>query len=245
MTRRPTKSLHRAPPRNVPGRQPRLGVRYVQRLADQAWRAAPVSSNNVRRLEKVEENRLIACTSHEGVSIRPGSCGRRRRVSKEAPHPPASRRGGGKFKGSFYQAWRRQGELASGRACALRPVLRAAESASLAEPSVFGICRSGGGKSRGCTPISPSQRVSGNCGLSRYAPGAMARGPGAERSCLREAAVPRQRWFAHRRRCLRGTPRHACALRPLVIERVARRSDLPGEPLAGAGGWRRRTAQNR
>jgi hypothetical protein len=206
---------------------------------------APVSLDPVRRLEKAEENRLIACTSHEGLSIGPGSCGRGRRILKEAPHPPASGGGGGEARGSFYQAWSHQGELASSSACALRPAPRAAASASVPGPSAFGICRSGGGKSLGFTPILPSQNVSGSCGLSRHEPGAMARGPGAGRWRFREAGVPRQRWFAHRRRCRYGAPRGACALRPSVIERVARRSDLPGEPLAGAVGWRRRTAQYR
>jgi hypothetical protein len=188
---------------------------------------------------------LVVCMSREVFSSRPGNFGRERRVSKEAPHPPVSGGSGGESRGPFYSAWRCQRESASSSACALRPAPRAAASASVPGPSAFGICRSGGGKSLDSTPMSPSQSVSGSCGLSRYEPGAMARGLGAGRWRLREAGVPRQRWFAHRRRCRYGAPRGACALRPSVIETVARRSDLPGEPLAGAVGWRRRTAQYR
>ena len=188
---------------------------------------------------------MVVCISHEALSRRPGSCGRERRVSTEAPRPSASGGSGGKSRGSFYQAWRGERESSPGRVCALRPVLRAAESVSGPGSSVLGIGRSGGGKSLGSMTISLLQRVPGRSDVSRYVPGAMARGPGAERSWLREPAVARQRWFSHRRPCQNGAPRGACALRPLVIERVARDSRRPGEPLAGAGGWRRRTAQYR
>jgi hypothetical protein len=89
-----------------------------------------VSGNSVRRHEVVEENRLIVGTSNAVLAGRPGWPERAWLASTGAPRPPASRGGGGCCLGPGQQRWRRQRELASKAAGALRPHVFSAKGVS-------------------------------------------------------------------------------------------------------------------
>ena len=100
---------------------------------------------HVRRLEIVEESRLILRMSHEVLSSRSGGPDRSRLVSAERPRPSASSRGGEKSRGSGLQAWRQKGRLASTCAGALRAPSRSRVSAAHGRVAVRVRCRRRGG----------------------------------------------------------------------------------------------------
>jgi hypothetical protein len=161
----------------------------------------------------------------------------------EHPRPSASVGKEGAVVGVCALSWWRRRGLASGEARTLRLLVRAAESASAAGSSVFGTGRSGGEQSLGATSALPSRVPRGHCFFVGSEAGARGQRPGAEfrslrhaavalqtssmngqgwydRTVLREAVVPSDRWPWGRSRAIARGPSNPS----LVRTRKARRT---------------------
>jgi hypothetical protein len=118
----------------------------------------------------------------------------------ESPRPSAPSGNDRSVGTVLVPSWCRGRRLAPGRANALRPHLRAAESLSGARLLVFGSSRSGSEPSLRCSGSLPWVSAGGRSTFSGLESGAQAHRPGAGRWCLRVARAAPRSSFAQGRK---------------------------------------------